>query len=69
LPIPAKKIAKKYDFDVERIPLLTSGAVIFAAIRRSGEARCGGMSAVYKAKDLKLGRHVLNAGLRLPGAA
>lgn len=36
---------------------------------RSGEARCGGMSVVYKAKDLKLGRHVLNAGLRLPGAA
>jgi hypothetical protein len=32
-------------------------------------ARCGEMSVVYKAKDLKLGRHVLNAGLRLPGAA
>jgi hypothetical protein len=36
---------------------------------RSGEARCGAMNVVYKAKDLKLGHHVLNAGLRLPGAA
>jgi exopolyphosphatase/pppGpp-phosphohydrolase len=29
---PAKKIAKKYDFDPRRIPLLISGAVILAAI-------------------------------------
>ena len=29
---PAKKIAKKYDFDPRRVPLLISGAVILAAI-------------------------------------
>jgi exopolyphosphatase/guanosine-5'-triphosphate,3'-diphosphate pyrophosphatase len=29
---PAKKIAKKYDFDPRRVPLLVSGAVILAAI-------------------------------------
>ena len=29
---PAKKIAKKYDVDTRRIPLLISGAVILAAI-------------------------------------
>ena len=29
---PAKKIAKKYDLDVQRMPLLISGAVILAAI-------------------------------------
>jgi exopolyphosphatase/pppGpp-phosphohydrolase len=29
---PAKKIARKYDLDPRRVPLLISGAVILAAI-------------------------------------